>query len=335
MPSRPRGLPALPCIAFLVAAPLALLAQVPASPAAPNVPAQAAPGSGPEGLEAYLAENEAEPRLAEHKDSPEALGLKLSALALINKERAAAGSPPIALDILASRVANRHALESARAGYTGHWNLAGEKPYHRWAAAGGRDHVSENAGGLDSSGPLNPAGIPGFIGRLHGSFMAERPPSDGHRRNVLEKGHTQVGLGYALEGGRFHYYEEYLDRYFELIEGPERIAAGELASWRFLPKAGYQVYAIIVYWEAFPRPMTPAQLEASGSCPDYTNRTILSLWPRDFAAAEDGSVSFSASWIERGSYYVQVYLDTQAPPRSGRFSTVGRIQGSGLVVRVE
>ena len=53
----------------------------------------------------------------------------------------------VKLDILASRVANKMCREAAENNFIGHWNLAGEKPYHRYAFAGGYDHVSENAFG--------------------------------------------------------------------------------------------------------------------------------------------------------------------------------------------
>ena len=47
----------------------------------------------------------------------------------------------LGLDILASRVANMQSREAAANRFSGHWNMRGEKPYHRYAFAGGVDHV--------------------------------------------------------------------------------------------------------------------------------------------------------------------------------------------------
>lgn len=305
--------------------------------ASPRLAAEgpAVPLTGLAGLAACLEANQAEERLAEYKDGPEAVAAKLRMLERINANRAAAGATPVELDILASRVANRQCLEAATSDFTGHWNERGEKPYQRWAFAGGRDHVGENASAMWSTANLDPGAVEQYMARAHESFMAERAPSDGHRRQVLDKAHTHVGLGFALRGGQFRYYEEYLDRYFELIEGPDRLVPGQRASWRFLPREGYYVYAAIVYWEPLPRPMTPSQLKSMGSYPDYSNRKVLSLWPRDLPTAEGGGVEVSAAWTEKGSYYVQVYLDTKAPELTGRYSTVGKTQASGLVVLVQ
>jgi uncharacterized protein YkwD len=84
--------------------------------------------------------------------------------------------------------------------YLAHWNLKGEKPYHRYSNAGGMDHVCENVAsrsgtgsvGRDSSADAVFAAMSG----LHAGFMAEVPPEDGHRKNVLNKWHTHVGIGF-------------------------------------------------------------------------------------------------------------------------------------------
>ena len=102
-------------------------------------------------LENYIKLNNNELRLPEYKDDEEALKLKLQQLEIINNSRKKNNAGAVKLDILASRVANKMCREAAENNYLGHWNLAGEKPYHRYAFAGGYDHVSENAFGQWSS----------------------------------------------------------------------------------------------------------------------------------------------------------------------------------------
>jgi uncharacterized protein YkwD len=98
-------------------------------------------------LEKYKKLNEREQRLIEFKDNDDALNLKIDQLAIINNSRKKHNAAPVELDILASRVANKMCKEAADNAYLGHWNMAGEEPYLRYAFAGGHDHVSENAYG--------------------------------------------------------------------------------------------------------------------------------------------------------------------------------------------
>ncbi|HOV64760.1 MAG TPA: CAP domain-containing protein, partial [Spirochaetia bacterium] len=156
----------------------------------------------------YKALNEAEERLGEYKDSDEALRYKLLMLSYINRSRDRYKAQPLALDILASRVANKQSKEAAEKGFSGHWNTAGEKPYHRYAFAGGVDHVAENAASYWSSVAIDPATVLDLMHQCHDRFMAEQAPNDGHKKNVIEKRHTHVGLGFYLTGSNFRYYEE-------------------------------------------------------------------------------------------------------------------------------
>ncbi len=281
----------------------------------------------------YAALNERETRLFEYKDDRGALEMKISMLALINASRARSGAPPLKLDILASRVANKQAAEAAKAGYSGHYNLAGQKPYHRYAFAGGVDHVSENAAGRWSSAPLDPEEAWSFMTEAHAAFMAEKPPYDGHRVNVINKDHTHVGLGYAVIENYFAYYEEYIDRYFESLTAPAENTVGAKVMVQAVPKTGYYVYAVMVYYEKEPQPLSAKQADEKGAYPDYTSSRVAALWPYQLDIAEDGSCSFPIALNKAGLYYVQIYLDKAMPKRSGSFKTADKIQASGLVLR--
>ena len=126
-------------------------------------------------------------------------------LTLVNRDRAENGLPAVTLDDAASRAGQRHADDMARAGYTAHWGTDGSVPEERYSDAGGSDFVQENAGCLADGmqRELDPA--PRFearqLERVEHAFMDEKPPRDGHRRNILKPGHTALGIGVARPKG--------------------------------------------------------------------------------------------------------------------------------------
>jgi len=293
-------------------------------------------GTPEQELAYYLNLNRQETRLADYRDSDETVRLKIQQLRYINASRSKNGLGPLELDILASRVANMQCVEAAKNRFSGHWNMRGEKPYHRYAFAGGVDHVSENAASYSSSAAIQAGSEPDLMRQLHDMFMAERPPEDGHRQNVLGRHHTHIGIGCARSGGEFRYYEEFVDRYIEFVNVPRSLKPGEQGSLTGRPgRQGYHIYAFVAYYETFPQPMSAAQIERMGSYPDYTSSTALMVWPHQFTADASGAVTIQLSFKQRGLYYVQVYLDTRPYSGSGSMTTQGKIQGSGVVIRVE
>lgn len=122
-------------------------------------------------------------------------------LGLVNRDRKAAGLAPVVLDEAASKAGLRHARDMASKGFTGHVGSDGSVPEQRYTESGGSDFVQENAACLFDlvERKLDPK--PTFdaakLGALHEMFMAEKPPNDGHRRNVLNPVHNRVGIGVA------------------------------------------------------------------------------------------------------------------------------------------
>jgi uncharacterized protein YkwD len=123
-------------------------------------------------------------------------------VSLINADRATLGLPPVELDEGAPTSAGqRHAEDMASRGYLGHWGTDGSTPEQRYTEAGGEDMVLENASCfvdehervLDS----NPGIEPKDIERAEEMFFNEVPPHDGHRKNILKRLHTKVGVGIA------------------------------------------------------------------------------------------------------------------------------------------
>jgi uncharacterized protein YkwD len=69
------------------------------------------------------------------------LKARLAAVERINRDRVAAGSPPVQFDAFSSAVGDHHCQEMAGREYLSHWNTRGLLPYHRYHFAGGRDHI--------------------------------------------------------------------------------------------------------------------------------------------------------------------------------------------------
>ncbi len=290
-------------------------------------------------LDELIALNNAETRLSEFKDNSTTLKLKLEVLDLINTNRARHGLKPLKLDILAGRVASKASSEAAKGGYRGHWNLRGEKPYHRFAFAGGVDHVAENASMVWSSAAMtkNFSEVLKFIKESHMRMYNETPPNDGHRKNILDPWHTHVGLGFSMINNNFRYYELYVDRYLDFEKIDREVAAGTEA--RIAGKVtapGFGVYMVVVFYEPFPSPMTAMEVNSHGSYPDFTRERSEIM---NFAALPslnaDGKFSFSVKTRKPGLYYVQVYIRQGKPENWNFISTAGLPSVSGVVIRAK
>jgi len=297
----------------------------------------AAEDSTQDELELYLKQNDSEVRLSEYKDSPDALKLKLQQLDIINKSRKKYNANPVKLDILASRVANKTSREAAENNYTGHWNMAGEKPYHRYGLAGGYDHVSENAYGEWSSEnyQVSDEKISSLMKSGHASFMAERAPNDGHKKTIIEKSHNYVGIGFYLIGKQFRYYEEFIDRYFEFENIPAEVKAGEPFNITVKTDGKNFLYFLIVYYEKFPSPLKPAQIIRKGSYNDFTEKEYSKLSAWDLSRYRNGTLyQIPLKFSPPGLYYIHIYTDKKEIKKPVSLDTKGKTPYSGIVIKV-
>jgi hypothetical protein len=122
-------------------------------------------------------------------------------LDLVNRDRAASGLEPVEYDETAQRAAQRHAEDMAHLGYTAHWGSDGSVPEERYTEAGGVHFVQENAAcffdgqerALDADARFSSA----LLEQIEAAFVGERPPHDGHRKNILKGTHTGLGIGLA------------------------------------------------------------------------------------------------------------------------------------------
>lgn len=289
---------------------------------------------GTNDLEIYIEQNEKEQRLIDYKDTEESLKLKLVQLDVINKSRMKHNALPVKLDILASRVANKMSREAAENGYIGHWDMAGEEPYLRYAFAGGFDHVSENTYGEWSSDSYNVSLIGALMKSGHGKFMAERAPYDGHKQNIIDKSHNWVGIGFCLSGRQFRYYEEFIDRYFEFEYIPVEVNIGEQFYIKVSTNGQRYLYYLIIYRENWPHPLTPAQISKKGSYRDYTSEIYKDIYAWALSAFRNGnSYEIPLSFSKEGLYYIQIFSDTEEITKPASFNTKGKAPESGLVIK--
>lgn len=287
----------------------------------------------------YQILNNKEHRLSAYRDDDLMLLSKIILLHRINESREEYHAPPLKLDILASRVANQMSRESCDNGFFGHWNLEGEKPYHRYAFAGGTDHVSENASALFTTGRILPEfdDIVKLMENAHSGFMEEKAPNDGHKQTVIGPFHNYVGIGTAWCEHGFRYYEEYIDRYLQFRPFQQTIKKGETATiqFRLLDKNLYP-YAVIGYYEPPLKPMTRDQINRKNSYSDFSKEIAFQLWPWEIPSVNrDGYITLWKRFNKKGLYYIQIYLSKE-PYVSGRRATNrGKIQASGIVIMVK
>lgn len=281
-----------------------------------------------------LRENDQVQALPEYKDSEQVLQIKLENLQRINQARRQQGLAPVRLDLLASRVANKHCQEMVQANFISHWNQAGEKPYHRYAFAGGTDAVMENVFSMSTTGRLDRQRLPEYLDTGLASFLAEKPPLDGHRKNILDPHHTAVGLGCYLGDQGFAYAQEFLNQYVEMMPFPLTIRSGETIhfSGKVIDGA-WRPFLLIIYYEPWPKPMSIAELRATSSYPDYTESQYQALWEQFNWNKEQKTFQTSVLFdhASPGLYYVKIYLTN----KKGRIlNSQDGIPVTGIVIRV-
>src|SRR6188768_1878467 len=161
-------------------------------------------------------------------------------LTLVNRDRAEHGLAPVVMDDAASRAGQRHAEDMARVGYTAHWGSDGSVPEQRYSEAGGTDFVQENAGCLADGKVRKLDAAPRFtqaeLDRVERAFMDEKPPRDGHRRNILKPSHTGFGVGIAKPSGvgLACLSQEFVDDYGDYAALPKSARAGDTLTAAYL-----------------------------------------------------------------------------------------------------
>jgi uncharacterized protein YkwD len=168
------------------------------------------PGAGSSATSAATAQAASENAVASPKSAaatPPAGALTIAQarkymLDLINRDRASEGLGPVVLeDGPGQRAGQGHAEDMAKNGYLGHWGSDGSVPEQRYTEAGGSDMVMENASCFTDEQKRSLDGAPHIdpkqVEETESMFFHEKPPHDGHRKNILKPFHKRVGIGVA------------------------------------------------------------------------------------------------------------------------------------------
>ena len=154
-------------------------------------------------------------------------------LALVNRDRAEAGLDPVEWDETAAHGGREHAEDMSKHGYTAHWGTDGSVPEQRYTGAGGRQFVQENAACFFDAVDRELDGSPTYsaveLEKVEGAFMAELPPNDGHKQNILKKWHNRLGVGLAKPVGieQLCMSQEFVDDYGTFDDLPKRAHVGQ------------------------------------------------------------------------------------------------------------
>jgi uncharacterized protein YkwD len=254
-------------------------------------------------------------------------------LRVINRDRAQFGLHPVKLDPVASALADDYCRQQIRNGTTGHFTLDGLAPYMRYSMAGGNDGVSENVAAWSANYGFGDRALYDMMRRSEKAMMDEVEPHDGHRKTILDPSATHVGIGLAWEHGEFRIAEEFIRRYVEWVRPlPRTASTDDRAMLRVQPHAGYDIEAITVHHEPFPRAMsaTLANDIATYSLPQKRREYLPRLHDKveetasyrrevhatytdgrqgDFEIARDGSVAFAVPFPDGpGIYTVVVWV---------------------------
>src|SRR5205085_6497774 len=251
-------------------------------------------------------------------------------LRLINRDRAQFSLQPVALDPVASALADDYCRRQIHNGTTGHFTLDGLAPYMRYSFSGGNDGVSENVAAWSANYGFGDRALYDMMRRSEKAMMDEVEPHDGHRRTILDPFATHVGIGLAWEHGELRIAQEFIRRYVEFLRPlPRAATTADRAMLRVKPHPGYIVEAITVHHEPFPKAMsaTLANDISSYSLPEKRREYLPRLHDRveetasyrreireeyadgrrgDFEVADDGSVAFAVPFPDGPGVYTVV-----------------------------
>lgn len=131
-----------------------------------------------------------------------------AALNMINASRAQFGVAALTMDGALRTVARSHSRDMGERNYFSHNSPEGASFLDRMRSAGIRfGHAAENLGFAKGYGDNVEA-----VRKNHEAMMAEVPPNDGHRRNILSSRYKKVGIGvYRTADGRIYYTCDFTD----------------------------------------------------------------------------------------------------------------------------
>ncbi|MHB8126660.1 MAG: CAP domain-containing protein [Desulfitobacteriaceae bacterium] len=195
-------------------------------------------------------------------------------LDLINQDRLKNGVSPVIWDETAAKTARQHVQEEADNGYISHWGMDGSKPQLRYTRGGGLDVVDENEsvslwlqGGFQG---VSVTELEKIVGEHEAAMLNEKPPNDGHRKNILDVHHTGVGVAIAIGKYGVSMAQEFTNHYAVFNPVPLTALPGSKInlSGRIFP--GFHITGIYAVWEQTPHSMSIGELMQTHSYSDPT-----------------------------------------------------------------
>ncbi len=199
-------------------------------------------------------------------------------LSLVNRDRATMNLAPVELDLGAPTIAGQsHAEDMAVHGYLGHWGTDGSIPELRYNLAGGSDMVFENASCFTDEAARTLDHAPWIaaaqVVSTESMFFNEKPPMDGHRKNILKAFHKRVGIGIAQPLPRPQeipvpcFSQEFVDPYGTYAPVPFALHVGQTVHVEGSIAAPATVAGVGLARVALPAPISVAELNKRRSYP--------------------------------------------------------------------
>jgi hypothetical protein len=181
--------------------------------------------------------------------------------------------PAVEWDDVAVLAGTRHAEDMAHLGFTGHWGSDGSVPEQRYTLAGGDQMVQENAAcffdGTERELSDNPLIDPVELETIQAAFMAEVPPNDGHRKNILKPWHTHLGVGVAQPVGckEVCLSQEFVDAHGDYDELPRTAQPGQSIEVAGEVRPPMEFGGVGIAQIPLPQPLTFEQLSQRSTYP--------------------------------------------------------------------
>ena len=183
---------------------------------------------------------------------------------MINKERIAAGSPPVTLGTNdAAQLHAEHMLEHC---FLGHWGTDGMKPYMRYTLSGGTQNEGENVSGRskDCEPWSHFASLEDLTEEMQ-IFIDGFMSSPWHRRQMLRPSHKKVNIGLAFNRVVMQVVNQFTGDYVEFTQKPVIRDSRLLAEGNLYNNAVFAPWAAGIYYDRPFAPVSKAQLVAA-SC---------------------------------------------------------------------
>jgi uncharacterized protein YkwD len=137
-------------------------------------------------------------------------GIRARLINQINAHRRTFGLSALTSDPVAERAAEFQAQYMESAGVMRHEDSDGRSPMERYAELGGHASLyGENVAYYgDSFSETDAVWL--AVEKLDAMMMAERPPSDGHRENILSPDYKAIGIGVALGPNGIYIAEDFV-----------------------------------------------------------------------------------------------------------------------------